>query len=202
MDVPGKKKKKKEKRRVFQRGLGATVFGIAHTTIGFIAIVWALTRIFLFGPGEVFQGGLWIGVYNYIYESTLILLWLSGIGLLRARPWGTKLFRAWAVLALFFQFANQWIRTMEWGALSPAFGWGELFLVSYCLGIITHAWGKTLVLLIRDLALKLRTRLKEGVEPAAPGEAQPALEVAPLKAAPLKTAPLESREGAREENAS
>ena len=125
-----------KKRKTFRRGPVSTLIGFSHAVIGCTATLWAVARILIIGPESVFEYGTSIGVYNYIWESRPLFLWLSGIGILRAGRWGRILAMFWAVLTILTSGITMAIRRHYWGDLALGPGWSERFLTAYATVIL------------------------------------------------------------------
>jgi hypothetical protein len=119
------------KQITFHRGLLDTAIGLLHTLFGFTTTLWAIARIIIIGYREVLRFGLLLGIYNYLFEANSILLWASGIGILRGKRWGKILASIWAGNTILFHLSSHLIRKHYWGILLPELGWGEILVIYY-----------------------------------------------------------------------
>jgi hypothetical protein len=119
------------KQVTFHRGLLNTVIGLLHTIFGFTTTVWAIARIIIIGYREVLRFGWLLGIFNYLFEANSILLWESGIGILRGKRWGKILASIWAGSTILFHLSSHLIRKHYWGILLPELGWGEILVIYY-----------------------------------------------------------------------
>ena len=94
----------------FRRGPAATIIGLVHAVAGFFSTVWSVIRIYLIGYREVFNFGIFLGIYNYLVESLSLLLWISGIGILRGKRWGKILAVLWAASTILFSIVSYYIK--------------------------------------------------------------------------------------------
>jgi hypothetical protein len=117
--------------KTFRRGLLDTVIGLLHLILGFIATLWAAIRIAIIGYREVLQFGSWLAIFNYGCEMLPLLLWASGIGILRNKRWGKILGMVWACLAIITSLSSYYIRKSYWGILAPLPDWGEMLIIYY-----------------------------------------------------------------------
>ncbi len=117
--------------KTFRRGLLDTVIGLAHIGAGFFSFVWSLARIYVIGWKVVFEYGTGIGVFNYAFEATSLILWVSGIGILRGRKWGKITGAVWAVCVIVMHMMIYYIRKGNWGLLAPAPGWSDFIIIYY-----------------------------------------------------------------------
>ncbi len=125
-----------QQRTTFRRGPLGTLFGLAHTLAGFAAIAWAAVRISVIGWGAALEMGVPMSVFSYAWEANAVLLWLSGIGLLRGKPWGRALAAAWAVAAIALR-AGAWLSYRHyWGPLAPGWGWGDTAVAWYASAVL------------------------------------------------------------------
>ncbi len=115
----------------FTRSIFSTIIGLAHVILGFISTVIALIRISLIGLGPNFFYGSFVGVGVLLYEANSIILWASGIGILRGKKWGIYTGFAWCGLAVFFHFTTYFMRNYYMGIVAPPFSWGDYFIVYY-----------------------------------------------------------------------
>jgi hypothetical protein len=120
----------------FRRGMLLTIVGLMHVLLGFFSTTFSIIRMGVIGIGEPFRFSTAIGVYNVMFELTPIILWISGIGLLRAKKWGYILGSSWAILALFFHISAYIMRRVYWGDFAAVPGWGEYIIMYYAVGFI------------------------------------------------------------------
>lgn len=120
-----------QEQKTFQRGLLLTVIGLCHAVFGFCSVIWSLIVMGVVGYYQAFTYGYFYGIMIYIYEYKSLLLWASGIGILRAKKWGTILGLAWCLLSIFFIILNHIIRSNNWGIASPKLSWGEYAIIYY-----------------------------------------------------------------------
>jgi hypothetical protein len=139
-------------RKTFTRSLPATALGLCHVLAGFFATAWAIARIAVIGYREVFTLGTAIGVFNYAFEASPVLLWISGIGILRGKRWGAIIAVIWAAFAIVLHVASYFIQRHFWGVLSPGFGWGDYLVMYYACGVIAVVLGgKAVRIALREL---------------------------------------------------
>lgn len=131
-----------KKVRTFRRGIVGTLFGLIHVLAGFFSFLWSLARISIIGHKVIFDYGTAMAVFNYSYEATSLVLWASGIGILRGKLWGRIVAALWAVLVIFFHTAIYFTRKKYWGPLAPAPGWGDYAPICYAalLLAVLAAW--------------------------------------------------------------
>ncbi len=118
---------------VFRRGFFDTLTGLLHIIAGFSSSLWSLISLLLIGYDEVFQLGIFWGVYNYISESTSLLLWLSGIGILRNKKWGKALAVAWSFAVIVKAVFSRYYSEYRWGAHIPEYDWDIVLKLYYSL---------------------------------------------------------------------
>lgn len=138
----------------FRRGLLDTAIGLLHLLLGFTATLWAAIRVAIIGYREVLQFGSWLAIFNYGYEMLPLLLWASGIGILRNKRWGKILGTVWAGLAIIASVSSYYIRKSYWGILAPLPDWGEMIIIYYA-GL--YLLGMALKPAIRPLVSAIRT---------------------------------------------
>jgi len=139
-------------KKTFRRGPFGTIIGLLHVLAGFFSFAWSMARLSIIGYKVIFDYGTAMGIFNYAYESTSLLLWASGIGILRGKLWGKIAASVWAVLVIAFHLSIYFIRKSYWGPFAPAPGWGDFFMAYYalaCLGVVA----------LGPLAAKLRLKL-------------------------------------------
>jgi hypothetical protein len=122
--------------KTFRRGIPATIAGLLHLILGFSNTLFSAARIFTIGYAEPFNYSFAIGFFSLSFESLSILLWISGIGILRAKRWGLYTGAAWASLTIYFHIASRVIRLYYWGDLAAPFGWGDYLVIYYALGFL------------------------------------------------------------------
>ena len=137
--------------RTFNRSLSDTIIGFLHTVFGFSTTLWAIIRISIIGYKEAFNFGAFLGIYTYLFEATSILLWVSGIGLLRGKRWGRMLAAVWAGSSIFFHISSYYIRKQYWGELAPLPGWGEMLIIYYSCAYLLCVILKPAILYTRKL---------------------------------------------------
>lgn len=125
-----------EQRTTFRRGIVATIVGLAHVIVGCASTMWAVARIAVIGYREPLEMGAGLAAFTYLFEGYMVILWLSGIGLLRGKPWGRHLTAVWALLAIALHVGAALIQRHFWGLLSPGFGWGDYFVMYYAGALI------------------------------------------------------------------
>jgi hypothetical protein len=122
--------------KIFHRGIGATIAGLFHLVAGFLNTLFSVIRILIIGYAEPFAFSRAIGIFNLSFESLSIILWISGIGILRSKRWGLYAGAAWALLTILFHITARIIRAHYWGDLAAPLGWGEYLVVYYALGFL------------------------------------------------------------------
>ena len=120
----------------FQRGIAATLVGLMHTLAGFFGTLLGVTRILIIGFHEPFRFSTFNGAFNLSFETLPVLLWLSGLGILRSKKWGVFLGAAWALLSIIFHIAALVMRKYYWGIFAAPPGWGEYLLFYYSTAFI------------------------------------------------------------------
>lgn len=120
----------------FQRGPGATIIGLLHTITGFLVTLFAAARILLIGYEEPFRYSIKMGLYNMAFESSSVLLWISGIGILRGKKWGMIIGAVWGILSIFFHISAHIIRKNNWGDFAPSLSWGDYIIIYYSIAFI------------------------------------------------------------------
>lgn len=135
--------KKPQPRKTFRRGPVATVVGLTHTVAGFLALAWAAARIAVIGYHEVLAMGGAMATVAFLFEGHAVLLWISGIGILRGKAWGRYCAAAWAAISLSLHVATYFIQDHFWGIISPGFSWTD-YLIMYYAGavivVVAGAW--------------------------------------------------------------
>ena len=91
------------------------------------------------GIKEPFLFSQWIGIYNVAFELSPMLLWISGIGILRAKRWGFVIGLFWAFLSILFYALLSIIRKFYWGDFSAPLGWGSWIVIYYSIAFILAA---------------------------------------------------------------
>ena len=130
-------------RHTFQRSVFFTIIGYIHLYCGLFPFIWAVIRIGAVGAGEVFATGLFYGILNYLLEFSVILLWISGIGLLRGRGWGISWGLAWAVLRLLLALVIYIYEQTSLGILAPTPDLVDKIIVFYAVsfsGIVIYRY--------------------------------------------------------------
>ena len=144
----------------FERSVPEGMVGLLHLTLGFLGTVLATAKVFLYGPAAPFEFGIFLGLFNYLYQFTSIALWFSGIGILRARPWGRTLAGLWALLVLLLIPTGQWLRLSALGLLAPDLGWGNPLVMTYAMAVALAVWRKQLALGGRRLLAALESGVR------------------------------------------
>jgi len=136
--------------RTFTRSAGDTIVGLIHVLAGSLSFFYSLTRIILIGFSEVFKYGHAIGIYNYYNEFTSILLWLSGIGILRSRKWGRIIALIWAVSVILLDIISYRIRYNYWGIIALKSSWSNILIIYYATFLIIYLSYKPVYRFLRD----------------------------------------------------
>ncbi len=126
---------------VFRRGLFDTFLGLLHILAGFFSSLWSFISILIIGYNEVFRLGAFWGIYNYLSESTSLLLWLSGVGILRSRRWGKTLGVAWSILVIIRSVFSYYYSEYRWGAHIPEYDWDSVVKFFYAWFFLTLRGG-------------------------------------------------------------
>lgn len=134
-----------KKDRSFTRSIPWTVIGLMHVLLGFFNSAFALVRISIIGMDEPFKFSGAVAWFNLSWEASSVILWLSGIGILRAKRWGFVVGSVWALSAVFFHIGALFIRKNYWGEFAKPLGWVEYIIIYYSIGII----GYTVYLFVR-----------------------------------------------------
>ena len=160
----------------FERGAFAGFIGLLHLGAGFLSTVIAAAKVILYGPGAVFEAAPFLGLFNYLYQFTSVLLWFSGIGILRASPWGRRLAAAWAISVMVLIPTGYFLRLRALGLLTPDIGWGNTVVLSYAVAVLLVVWRLELSALSERagvwLAIRLRAVLRLGRPPGGDGGTQ------------------------------
>ncbi len=125
---------------VFRRGLFDTLTGLLHILAGFFSSLWSFASILIIGYNEVFKLGTFWGLYNYLSESTSLLLWLSGVGILRNRKWGKTLGVAWSLTVIIRSIFSYYYSEYRWGLHIPEYDWDSVVKFFYAWFFLT-VWG-------------------------------------------------------------
>ena len=123
----------------FRRGITLTVIGLIHVLFGFFSLLISIARMLVIGIKEPFLFSQWIGIYNVAFELSPLLLWISGIGILRAKRWGFVIGLFWAFLSILFYALLSIIRKFYWGDFSAPLGWGSWIIIYYSIAFILAA---------------------------------------------------------------
>ncbi len=134
----------------FERSVPAGIVGLVHMVAGFLGTLLAVVKIALYGPVPPAGFGIFYVVFNYLYQLTPVLLWVSGIGILRARRWGAHLAAAWACSVLLLVPAAYGLRLRSFGLLAPDPGWALPFVLGYALATLAVVYRNPLLGLLRS----------------------------------------------------
>ena len=127
-----------KEQKIIHRNIVETFIGFFHVLFGFFSTIWAVIRISVIGYASVFESGILIGIFNYLYEFKSLLLWISGVGILRAQAWGRKSACVWAWMTIIFTVASRIIRKHYMGILANDFEWGEILILYYSIALIVY----------------------------------------------------------------
>ena len=119
----------------FHRSVPFTVFGLVNTVAGFLSVAGTLFRMQFIGFSAALHFSTGLAVLIYCYEATSLLLWISGIGLLRGKSWGVIFAVAWSVCGIFFHLLLAWQKSADWGVLSPGLTWSGYLVIYYALAL-------------------------------------------------------------------
>jgi hypothetical protein len=120
----------------FKRGFILTIIGLIHVLFGFLSLLISVARMLIIGIKEPFLFSQWIGIYNVVFELSPLLLWISGIGILRTKRWGFIIGSFWACLSILFYGLLYVIRKFYWGDFSAPLGWGSWIVIYYSIAFI------------------------------------------------------------------
>jgi hypothetical protein len=134
-----------KKDRSFTRSIPWTIIGLLHVLLGFFNSAFAVVRISIIGIDEPFKFSGAVAWFNLSWEASSVILWLSGIGILRAKRWGFVVGSLWALSAIVFHIGALFMRKYYWGEFAKPMAWVEYIIIYYSIGII----GYTVYLFVR-----------------------------------------------------